>query len=64
MRGLRTTGSAAQNYIDAIVGIPGKDDKISVEMLKTRAELLYDLRGLVQLMYRDISELNTAIMTL
>jgi hypothetical protein len=64
LRGLGTTGSASQDYIDAIVGMPGKDDKITVEMLKTRAELLYDLRSVVQLMYRDISELNTATLAL
>jgi len=64
LRGLDTTGSDAQNYIDALVGMPGKEDRISVELVKTRAELLYDLRSVVHLMYRDISELNTAIMAL
>lgn len=63
-RGIGTTGSAAQHQIDALVGMPKRDEKVTVELLKTRAELLFDLRSVVQQMYRDISELNTAILAL
>ena len=63
-RGLDTTGSTAQQHIDALAGMRHKDDRITVDLLKTRAELLFDLRGVVQQMYRDISELSTVITAL
>lgn len=64
-RNIGTTGGArSQADIDMIVGIPKKGGKVTFDLLKTRAELLYDLRSVVQQMYRDISELNSAIMAL
>ena len=62
-RGVDTAnGGTSQGYIDSIVGITKKNDKISPEMLKTRADMLFDLRGVVQNMYKDISELNTVLL--
>ncbi len=61
-RNVDTTGSAASSErIDALVGIQKRGSKLTIDLVKTRSELLVDLRALIQLMYRDISELNSAI---
>lgn len=57
-RGIDTTGDSSKAYIDSLVGIAKKDEKLNPDLLKTRADLLFDVRGLVQNMYKDISELN------
>lgn len=64
-RGVSTITSAKQQeLIDALVGNPNKSATVTPELLKTRAELLFDVRALVQLMYKDISELNSACLQL
>lgn len=64
-RGIGTgTPAEEKDRIDTLVGLPEKNQKLTVDILKTRTELLFDLRAVVQEMYRDISEINTAIMQL
>lgn len=61
-RGIDSVSKNASNdYIDSLVGIK-KDEKISPDLLKARADLLFDLRGVVQNMYKDISELNNILL--
>lgn len=50
--------------IEELTGISTHDKKISLDLLKTRSELLVELRALVQGMYKDISDLNTALLKL
>jgi hypothetical protein len=59
-RGLSDSDPASKALIDELIGYR-TSDTISVEMLKLRSELLVDLRALIQQMYRDISNLNTAV---
>jgi len=47
-------------YIDTLTGAPEGDSRLILDMLKTRSELLFDVRAVVQHMYKDISELNNA----
>lgn len=50
--------------VDQLIGISAHDAKISLNLLKTRSEMLLELRGQVQQMYKDISDLNTGIMAI
>ena len=62
-RGLQATDPRSKELIDAVTGVT-QPDKISLNVLKVRSELLVDLRALVQQMYRDISDLNTSVLSL
>ena len=61
-RGLSAKDKKSNETIDILSGIVPKDKKISLELLKTKSELLVELRSQVQQMYKDISDLNTNIM--
>jgi hypothetical protein len=64
-RGVRTTrGGNDKEFLDSLVGGPTKSNKLSLDVLKTRAELLFDVRALVQLMYKDISEISSMVVEL
>lgn len=55
---------ADMRLIEELTGKSTHDKKISLDLLKTRSELLVELRALVQGMYKDISDLNTALLKL
>lgn len=57
-------GTSEKEYIDTLVGGPAKSTKLSQDVLKVRAELLFDVRALVQLMYKDISEISSMVVEL
>ncbi|MDZ4836673.1 MAG: hypothetical protein SGJ27_23080 [Candidatus Melainabacteria bacterium] len=61
-RGLAAKDQKSKETIDILSGIVPKDKKISLDLLKTKSELLVELRSQVQQMYKDISDLNTNIM--
>lgn len=64
-RGVDTkSGGISPGYLDNLVGINKKNEKVALEMLKNRADMLFDLRGVVQNMYKDISELNTILLSM
>jgi hypothetical protein len=64
-RGVSTTGGGSdKEFLDKLVGGPTKSNKLSLDVLKTRAELLFDVRALVQLMYKDISEISSMVVEL
>lgn len=44
-----------------IVEAPSKENRLTVDALKTRAQLLLDVRALVQALYRDLAELDNLI---
>jgi hypothetical protein len=48
--------------IRRLCGLMDKDEKITLDLLKTRAELLVELRTEVQTMYTDLSDLNSEVM--
>lgn len=48
--------------IRRVCGLMDKDEKITLDLLKIRAELLVELRTEVQTMYTDLSDLNSEIM--
>ena len=50
--------------IEEVTGKSTHDKKISLDVLKTRSELLVELCALIQGMYKDISDLNTALLKL
>jgi hypothetical protein len=62
-RGL-TKGAQGKLFVDQVSGVSTKDSRISLEILKARSEFLVDLRSVIQQMYKDISDLNSYIMTL
>ncbi len=51
-----------EKEIKHLCGILEKDEKVTLDLLKTRRELLVELRAEVQSMYADLSDLNTEIM--
>ncbi len=51
-----------ENEIKRLSGILQKGEKVSLDLLKTRIELLVELRAEVQSLYTDLSDLNTEIM--
>lgn len=57
-------GTSTKEYIDTLVGGPARSTKLSQDVLKVRAELLFDVRALVQLMYKDISEISSLVVEL
>jgi hypothetical protein len=57
-------GTSNKEYIDTLVGGPARSTKLSQDVLKVRAELLFDVRALVQLMYKDISEISSMVVEL
>jgi hypothetical protein len=59
-RGLSDSDAGSKALIDELTGYRA-NDTVSVDMLKLRSDLLVDLRALIQQMYRDISNLNTAV---
>ena len=61
-RRLSTGGQKSEGEIKRISGIFEKGEKVSLDLLKTRRELLVELRAEVQSMYADLSDLNTEIM--
>lgn len=62
-RGL-AKGSQNKVFIDQVTGVSSKDSRVSLDILKARSEFLVDLRAVIQQMYKDISDLNSYIMTL
>ncbi len=62
-RGL-TKGAQGKLFVDQVSGVSTKDSRVSLEILKARSEFLVDLRAVIQQMYKDISDLNSYIMTL
>lgn len=62
-RGL-TKGSQSKPFIDQVSGVSARDSRISLDLLKARSEFLVDLRAVIQQMYKDISDLNSYLMTL
>ncbi len=62
-RGL-AKGSQNKLFIDQVSGVSSKDSRVSLDILKARSEFLVDLRAVIQQMYKDISDLNSYIMTL
>lgn len=48
--------------IKHLAGIFEKGEKVTLDLLKTRRELLVDLRAVIQSMYADLSDLNSEIM--
>lgn len=54
--------SKKEKEIKHLCGILEKDEKVTLDLLKTRRELLVELRAEVQSMYADLSDLNTEIM--
>lgn len=64
-RRVATTGSTRDKaLVDLLANSSEEGRKISPDVLKTRSELLLDLRALVQNMYKDISEVNGALLEL
>ncbi len=63
-RGLGNKDGKSKETIDMLIGVSPPEKKLSLEILKTRAELLVELQALVQQMYKDISDLNTSIMAI
>ncbi len=57
----KETGMSRQETIREIIDAPSKSNKLTIDALKTRAELLIDIRALVQAMYRDLAELDNAV---
>jgi len=51
-----------KDEIKRLAGYLKPGEKISLELLKTRSELLVELRAEIQSMYADLSDLNTEIM--
>lgn len=47
--------------IEKLAGV-SQNKAVTLDLLKTRAELLVELRAQVQAMYADLSDLNTEIM--
>lgn len=62
-RGL-TKGAQGKLFVDQVSGVSTKDSRVSIEILKARSEFLVDLRAVIQQMYKDISDLNSYLMTL
>lgn len=62
-RGL-AKGSQNKLFIDQVSGVSSRDSRVSLDILKARSEFLVDLRAVIQQMYKDISDLNSYIMTL
>lgn len=63
-RGLSEKDPKSKEMIDRLVAISNKDKKVTLDLLKTRSELLVELRAVVQGMYKDISDLNTYLLPL
>ncbi len=61
-RGLSKDESKNQLEINQLSGFLKKGEKVSLNLLKTRIELLVELRSEVQSFYADLSDLNTEIM--
>ncbi len=62
-RGL-TKGAQGKIFVDQVSGVSTKDSRVSLDILKARSEFLVDLRSVIQQMYKDISDLNSYLMTL
>jgi hypothetical protein len=62
-RGL-TKGAQGKLFVDQVSGVSTRDSRVSLDILKARSEFLVDLRAVIQQMYKDISDLNSYIMTL
>lgn len=61
-RELSNEGQRDVKEIKRLSGILDKGDKVTLDLLKTRRELLVELRAEVQSMYADLSDLSTEIM--
>lgn len=60
-RRLSRDGQKNETEVKRLAGIFEKGDKVTLDLLKTRRELLTELRAEVQSMYADLSDLNTEI---
>lgn len=63
-RGLSDKDGKSKDLIDKLISLSDKDKKVTLDLLKTRSELLVELRAVVQGMYKDISDLNTYLLPL
>lgn len=61
-RQISREGTSKESAIKHLAGIFEKGDKVTLDLLKTRRELLVDLRAVIQSMYADLSDLNSEIM--
>lgn len=61
-RGIGPKDNKSKETIDMLIGVSPPQKKLSLDILKTRSELLVELQAQVQQMYKDISDLNTSIM--
>lgn len=61
-RNLSKEGTKNEKYIKQLSGLLEPGEKVSLDLLKTRTELLVELRAEVQSLYADLSDLNTEIM--
>lgn len=61
LRGVKAGEGKADASLEELIEIK-MAKRVSLGTLKTRSEMLVDLRALVQQMYKDISDLNTSIM--
>lgn len=57
-----STATKDKNEIRQLAGLLQTGEKVSLDLLKTRSELLVELRTEVQSLYADLSDLNTEIM--
>lgn len=51
-------GETNRKIFRQIIEAPSKENRLTVDSLKTRAQLLLDVRSLVQALYRDLAELD------
>jgi hypothetical protein len=61
-RNISLENTKDQETIKRLAGVSKNNRTVTLELLKTRAELLVELRSLVRQMYADLSDLNTEIM--
>ena len=61
-RNVSNEESKNKKYIKQLAGFLEPGEKVSLDLLKTRIELLVELRSEVQSLYADLSDLNTEIM--
>ncbi len=61
-RSVSKEDSKNEKYIKQLSGFLEPGEKVTLDLLKTRIELLVELRSEVQSLYADLSDLNTEIM--
>lgn len=61
-RNFTTENVKDEEFVRRLAGVSKNNKTVTLDLLKTRAELLVELRAVVQQMYADLSDLNTEIM--